>query len=328
MWCKLCLLVLFLVHHRMASVWGFPLELGRRVFGGTRNSTFLDVPDDQKQIIMTEQEFYASNQSADDTNAILNFQGEFSHYQHITWSPMTMWSTRRLYIFFQNRVHRNLLLKGGGNPTEEIPWTPELMEEWATQARVVSSTPPTMATTTPMTFGSYGHGDEHHSVVAIYSTVPIVPGLFIKAISYMGCKLLPHPQTLLPMYEFTLIQDQYQAEGTKPLVWLYRKITGEATMNKKVVEDRLVATHGLCRVFLEPFRSHGANEALRLSYYSMVKVSCNLPQRLLKMLPLSKQSIEAKISASMVKQLETEVMQSADKFHTALEAFLQQSHDE
>jgi hypothetical protein len=330
MWCKVYLfvLVVIVVHRHTAAVCGFSLELTRGALRGRSNSTFTPAP------VSDDSSVSDTNANAN-ANVILNFEGEFSHRQHLTTSfTETMRSTSRLYEFFQNRVHRNLLLKGGDNPTDEIPWTPELLEEWAAQARVVSSAPPRFTTTT--TTAPTGD-DEHHSVVAIHSIVPIVPGLFVNAISYMGCRLLPHPKTLLPMYEFTLIQDRCQAGGTRPLVWLYRKVTGDAPTNKKTSSCPLAPaatttgsrkTHGLCRVFLEPSRPSGAQEVLRLSYYSMVKVSCNLPQRLLKILPLSKQSIEAKISASMAKQLETEVMQSANKFHTALEAWLQQSHRE
>jgi hypothetical protein len=225
---------------------------------------------------------------------------------------------RQLYKFFQNRLHRNLLLKGGQNPTEDIPRTPELLEKWTQRSKAVSSTP-------PLSFENHHEDEQNHSVVAIHSTVPIVPGLSIKAVSYMGCRLLPNPRNFFPMYEFTLIQDRYQAHGSKPLVWLYRKVTGDpaTTTTSSSHEGPLTAaasttgsrsTQGLCRV---SFESH--EEALRLSYYSMVKVYCNLPQRLLRVLPLSKQNIESKISASMAKQLQSEVLQSAEKFHLALQ---------
>lgn len=265
----------------------------------------------------------------------LHFQGEFCH-DHVFTVPKTEISTGRLFSFFQNKDHRNLLLKGGGNPTIDIPRTPELLAEWATQSRIVSSTPPILL----QALNNDGDDiDDDHALVAIHSTVPVVPGLSIQAISYMGCRLLPHPQTKLPMYEFTLIQDQYQALGTKPLVWIYRKITGETpTTNTKTSSTTLdnhpllvptsttstgsCTTKGLCRVALE----RAGDETWRLSYYSMVNLSCTLPQKLLKLLPLTKQKFEAKISATMVKQLEREILQSADKFHFALEAWLKRQH--
>ena len=272
----------------------------------------------------------------------LQFHGEFCH-DHVVTVPKSI-STARLFSFFQKKGHRNLLLKGGGNPTIDIPRTPELLAEWTTQSRIVSSTPPIplhcLNRDDDDVDDETSTNDHDHAVVAIHSTVPVVPGLSIQAISYTGCRLLPHPQTKLPMYEFTLIQDRYQAQGTKPLVWIYRKIAGEAPPSATAdnnyngsssSNDPLLAatsttgsrtTKGLVRVALEHFEG----ETWRLSYYSMVKVSCTLPQKLLKLLPLSKQKVEAKISETMVKQLEREILQSADKFHRALEAWLKKQH--
>lgn len=298
-----------------------------------RGGNALNYQDDTSEQSTVDNDDSSALVANSEQNAKLHFQGEFWHH-HVTDFPAhIVLSTRQKFLsFFQNRLHRNLLLKGGGNPTEEIPATPEILKEWAAQSRVVSSTPPVLL--------HQKEDDHHHSVVAIHSTVPIVPGLSIKAVSYTGCRLLWHPQTLLPTYEFTLIQDRYQAQGTKALVWLYRKVTGERATTAQDDEDPfLVAadsttgsrnTHGLCRVVMEPFRHPTAagEEVLRLSYYSMVKVSCSLPQRLLKILPLSKQSIEAKISASMAKQLESEVMQSAGRFHSALEAWVEKQNHE
>ncbi len=314
--------LVLLAYWTILPVSGFSLKLGDVVPRG--NATSLHPSDANVEQDSSTQEMNH------ETNAQLNFHGEFSH-KHLLIFPSTQWLTRRrlLHSFFQNRLHRNLLLKGGGNPTEEIPRTPELLAKWTHQSRMVSSSPPI-----PLALNNDdddNNGEDHHSVIAIYSTVPVIPGLSIKAISYTGCRLLPHPQTMLPMYEFTLIHDCYQAEGTKPLVWLYRKLTGDTPSSDLQSKPSLLATssttgsrhtHGLCRVSLE----YCSNEALRLTFYSMVQVSCTLPQRLLKLLPLTKQNIEAKISASMVKQLEAEVMQSVDKIHSAWETWLQQEN--
>jgi len=273
----------------------------------------------------------------------LLFQGEFSHHQQFPFDASKT-SPSNLYEFFQSRHHRNLLLKGGHNPTEDIPPTHDLLEEWKQQCQSVSSTPPSSLSSSSSLMNNHLHHsteyDEsnNHSVVAVYSTVPIVPGLSIKAISYMGCRLLSNPQTpLFPMYEFTLIQDRYEAQGKKALVWLYRKLTGESTSNTSEDDSSIFLrnaisttggsrrTRGLCRVSLGPDHFEREN-TLRLSYYSMVKVHCQLPNRLLRLLPLSKHGIESKISASMVKQIKSEVLQSAEKFYSALHTWLEAQH--
>ena len=310
------LLVMCLLTHG-ATAWPYqaaPCEyLGFHARGGHVEEPEVQV----KSAVVDHQD------SPADMNAQLQFQGEFHHHQLVPFELSNLLPSQ-LHEFFQNRHHRNLLLKGGHNPTEDIPRTHDLLEQWTQRSTTVASTPPLRRD-----LQNHQDDEQNHSVVAVHSTVPIVPGLSIKAISYMGCRLLSNPENnLFPMYEFTLIQDRYDAHGTKPLVWLYRKVTGDADDTSSAHKGRphIAAatsttgsrtTHGLCRVSLQP-----QEEALRLSYYSMVRVSCSLPSRLLRVLPLSKQSIESKISASMAKQLKLEVLESAEKIHVALRAWL------
>jgi hypothetical protein len=247
--------------------------------------------------------------------AELNFQGQFYHDAETI--PITEVSTHRLFSFFQNPVNRNLVLKGGGNPTEYIPATQDICETWGAQSRIVKSAPPTIA--------AKDDDDDTTSVLAIYSTVPLLPGLSIRAVSYTGCKLLAHPQTSLPMYEFTLIYETYSAVGTKPMVWIYNQLTGGGagvggnTQQHRAVEEEAPSTchtHALSRITMEPDAESGM---FRLCYFGMVQVSCSIPRRLLKILPFSQRKIEAKVSKAIVKQLKREGLQSIEKFRTALE---------
>jgi hypothetical protein len=243
--------------------------------------------------------------------AELNFQGQFYHDAETI--PITEVSTHRLFSFFQDPVNRNLVLKGGGNPTEHIPATHDICETWGAQSRIVKSAPPTIA--------ARDDDDDTTSVLAIYSTVPLLPGLSIRAVSYTGCKLLAHPQTSLPMYEFTLIYETYSAIGTKPMVWIYNQLTGGAgnTQQHRAVEEEAPSTchtHALSRITMEPDAESGM---FRLCYFGMVRVSCSIPRRLLKILPFSQRKIEAKVSKAIVKQLKREGLQSIEKFRAALE---------
>ena len=319
---SLTYLLLVCLNHSKVNAWPYQaVPYGQ--FGG-----FHIRGGDEPEVQM---ESVDDHRSTDKTTARLQFQGEFRHHQLVPFQVSQL-LPNQLHDFFKHQHHRNLLLKGGHNPTEEIPRTHELLEEWTQRSTTVSSTPPMWRRSDP----NHHHQEyeQNHSVVAVHSTVPIVPGLSIKAVSYMGCRLLPNPDNHhFPMYEFTLIQDRYHAHGTKALVWLYRKVTGEAapssssSSSSSHKEQPLMAagtsptgsrtTHGLCRISLEPDK-----EALRLSIYSMVRVSCSLPMSLLRVLPLSKQRIESKISASMAKQLKSEVLESADKIHSALQAWM------
>jgi hypothetical protein len=231
------------------------------------------------------------------TTTELNFEGEFYHSTETTLPSV---SVGQLLTFFQNPEHRDFLLKGGGKPTEPVPATPGLYEEWKNQARIVESAAP---------------DDVKDPILAIHSTVSLLPGLSIQAVSYTGCKLLQHPVTSLPMYEFTLIKEEYSPKGAKPMRWIFNKIAGnQGDDTATLTESR--KTHGLARITMEPDAKTGG---IRLCYFGRVKVSCSIPRRLLNTLPLSKRKVEAKVSKSIVKQLEREGLQSVQKFWTALE---------
>jgi hypothetical protein len=230
------------------------------------------------------------------------FEGEFYHATDTLPLPA---SSEDLVSFFQDPKHRDLALKGGGNPIDPVPVTPELYEEWNTQSRIVQSTAPDIS--------------NDRTILAIHSTVSLLPGLAIKAVSITGCKLLRHPVTSLPIYEFTLIKEGYSPEGVKPMVWIFNIVAGKNGAHPSDVQSR--NTHAISRMSVEADSKTGA---LRLCYFGRVKVDCNLPRRLMRVLPLSKQKMEAKVSKSIVKQLEREGVQSVKKFRAALEDWLQQ----
>jgi hypothetical protein len=224
----------------------------------------------------------------------LEFEGSFRSNTH----PLPNTSADRVIAFFRDPEHRDLVLKGGGNPTEQIPPTPELYEEWREQSRIVQSEPPA----------------PNDPILAISSKVPLLPGLSISAISYMGCKFLQNPSTLLPIYEFTLIKDEYAAQGSKPLVWIFNRMTGgDGDASRK--------THALSRVSMEPCES---GTSIIMQYFGFVKVSCSVPRALIRILPLSKKKAQEKVSNAIVKQLEREGLASIQKFQGAFEDWLEQ----
>lgn len=226
----------------------------------------------------------------------LEFEGSFRSNTH----PLPNTSADRVIAFFRDPDHRDLVLKGGGNPTEQIPPTPELYEEWRIQARIVQSEPPS----------------PNDPILAISSKVPLLPGLCISATSYMGCKFLQNPSTLLPIYEFTLIKDVYAAQGSKPLVWIFNRMTGVGGDG-----DSSRKTHALSRVSMEPCES---GTSIIMQYSGFVKVSCSVPRALIGFLPMSKKKAQEKVSHAMVKQLEREGLASIQKFQGAFEEWLVQ----
>jgi hypothetical protein len=262
--------------------------------------------------------------------AVFNFEGTFVHKT----PPLPQTSLPHVLEFFQDSQHWQLVLKGGANPTRQVPATPELYQLWTEQSKIVQSVAPS--------------GQD--PIVAITSTVPLLPGLSVDAVSYMGCKFLQNPKTLLPVYEFTLIKDEYIPRGIKPMVWIFSQVTGIKSGKNHIDlmqgsnydssgsgEDASHRkTHGLSRIFMdsgggvvddtiggsEGTSTAGAVEGLVMHYFGFVKVSCSIPHRVLGMLPFSKEKIEAKVGKAMAKQLEAEGVSSLDKFQAAFEAWV------
>ena len=74
-------------------------------------------------------------------------------------------------------------------------------------------------------------------------------------------------------------------------------------------------THALTRISLE---KEDEFSNFHVNYFGSVRVSCSVPKRVFTFLPLPKQKVEAKVSASIVKQLKKE---TTDSFHKYKKAF-------
>jgi hypothetical protein len=243
----------------------------------------------------------------------LDFQGEFHHTESFHQTENAC--NEHIHHFFQKSYNRNLLLKGGDNPLEPVPASAELYDTWETQSRIVNSRIPDRTS------------DEDH-ILAVYTTVPLFPGLQIDAVSYTGVKLILSPLTNLPMYEFTLIKEYYLPRGTRTMEWLFSRIAGNNQEGsehyhikdgQQYVSSPSRKTHALTRVSLE---SDATTRTFRIKYNGHVRVSCSVPRTVLRYLPFSKQAVEAKVSKSIVKQLRREGMASLRKYQQAWEDWL------
>jgi hypothetical protein len=249
----------------------------------------------------------------------LVFEGTFEYQSDLLPSWITS-SPSDLMDFFLQPENRDLVIKGGGNPCEIIPPSSTLYDEWKRNSQIVQSSPP---------------DGQHEQILAVYSDVHLVPGLSINAVSYTGCKVLTEPQTALPYYEFTLVKEDYQGKGSRPMVWVFDKITGKHSKSnsKKIMQpaeslllydtnniqnnyqESNSRTYALSRVTIKHDAKHNG---CRVCYYGHVKVVSKLPKRMLRILPLPKRTVENKVSQSIVTQLEREGVQSIDKFAQAL----------
>ena len=157
----------------------------------------------------------------------LIFEGKF-HYESdivpISNAVMSSPATD-LFAFFSDPYNRDLVIKGGGNLCESIALTPGLQDEWTSQSRIVKSTPPDG--------GNNDSQNRNEEILAVYSEVPIVPGLSLRAVSYTGCKTMKQPISALPYYEFTLLNESYQPVGKKAMTWIFDKVTGNNKNNNR-----------------------------------------------------------------------------------------------
>ncbi len=258
----------------------------------------------------------------------LVFEGKFNYQSETLLMPTSRMLSQDLFEFFSDSKNRDLVIKGGGNPCESIQMTPELHEEWTSQSKVVKSTPPSTGNT------------KTEEILAVYSQVPIVPGLSLRAVSYTGCKTMKEPKSALPYYEFTLLKETYQPVGRKAMTWIFDKVTGnkkkahEKGENKKDIEtdsaisaatagdtDRSSSgasnsspsrkTYCLSRVTLKP-----SDGGCKICYYGHVRLT--LSKRFLHMLPLPTKVVQKKVNKSIRNQLECECTRSMQKFTGAL----------
>ena len=288
--------------------------------GGARNAT----PDvalnlDDVKTINQEQSALSTkhNLKSRKAEAQLNFGGEFEHVEDLKFSSKDdrRQALSQMGEFFESTKHRDLLFKGGDNPWEEIAVNSDLLNAWEEQSTILKSQGP-------------DRDSDDNQILAIYSSVPLLPGLKIDAVSYTGVNLLRSPLTGLPMYEFTLIKEFYLPSGSKGMKWLFNKVAGDKN-NPGDIDDQChlkdgklyVAspsrqTHCLARVALE---EDLPSRTFRIHYFGRVLVSCQVPKRLLSLLPLSKKAVEARVSKSIVQQLQREGVTSLKKYKAAVD---------
>lgn len=309
--------------------------LGNRNFRQQNNSPHSPLSIDENSSRTTDNVQHAA---ADDDEGLV-FEGEFHYQSDIVPIPKgaMMSPATDLFDFFSDPKNRDLAIKGGGNPCESIPLTPELHQEWTSQSKIVQSTPPSKR-------NQKNAKDEE--ILAVYSEVPIVPGLSLRACSYTGCKTMKEPNSALPYYEFTLLKESYQPVGKKAMTWIFDKVTGNKKTNGENKMDTMprstiVAsarsngstieaateygdsssrkTYALSRVMLKPFPQDGG---CKICYYGHVRLT--LSKKFLHMLPLPAKVVQRTVNKSIRKQLESECSRSIEKFAGALNRWNEQ----
>jgi len=148
------------------------------------------------------------------------------------------------------------------------------------------------------------------------------PGLKTIAASILGTRLVTisdnyddndnDDSIIFPEYQFTLLNSYNKAEGLPPAVWMYNVLTGNKK-NKKETSNNNDMTSSYTTVKLERIN----NNEYVFTASSSLEVNINFPSTLLKLIPLSTDTLEARGSVAIQKALEKEVGLNLERFHSA-----------
>mmetsp|Transcript_23720 Transcript_23720/g.26168 ORF Transcript_23720/g.26168 Transcript_23720/m.26168 type:complete len:287 (+) Transcript_23720:58-918(+) len=128
------------------------------------------------------------------------------------------------------------------------------------------------------------------------------PGFSLKSNALIGSKLLLSDESSggYPTYEFTLIRDERVVNGLGPVVWIFKKLTGDDDEKKK--KDRTLAS-SLSRVTM----TGSSSDTVVFRSDVDFKIQVTFPKLLLRILPVSKEKAEAQGSEAIMKTLDKDI---------------------
>lgn len=134
------------------------------------------------------------------------------------------------------------------------------------------------------------------------------PGLRATASSVLGTRLITieEDEFTFPEYQFTLLNSYNKAEGLPPAVWMYNLLTG----NTKKKNDNMTSSYST--VSLER-----RNNEYVFTTNAELEVNIKFPSRLLKLIPLSTDTLEERGSLAIQKELEKQVGPNLERFRSA-----------
>lgn len=207
--------------------------------------------------------------------------------------------------FFRQKETLQLVLGGAaGNKVEQVDndILLENMDRWVEQCTFFSSLNPTIS-----------NGDGIYSV----DTSGIsFPGLIVSSVALIGVTVSPADNQC----QFVLISTEQVVKGSKLLVWIFNKLTG----NTKTPDgdNSQQAIRSLSQLTFRPISDQ--DTAIFLLQTSL-EISLKFPSFLLKILPVSKEKAEEQGSASVLKTLEKDTSTVAPKISKVYLGWLEQS---
>lgn len=221
-----------------------------------------------------------------------------------TESPSTLQNKLSTFIFEDS--HRDMVLAGVDSQNEvQLLQHPdiELYRLW----QVETSRKPNLDTPSV--------GD---AILRVTTTGISFPGLTLKTVVTVGCKKVLDDSTNTASLQITLIQDELQAEGPPPLVWVFQQLTGTGKQSESGVFpptpfSLLPGNTNQAPDAAQQRRTHSTNvitaecttdndkDSVSISFCSVAQlsISVSFPSMLLRLLPVSKQMAESQGSEAI-----------------------------
>lgn len=227
--------------------------------------------------------------------ATLNFKGS----KVLRSDPLPL-KTESLESFFRESNNKNyirkLVLSGdGSNQVEPLSnsETIALCEEWSECAMNVGASIPDPE-----------KNPEDDVIYKVKTGAINFPGLKVSTVAMLGTRLtFPTESILLPKVECTYIRGEQIAEGPRPLVWVFNRLTGNGKENASGGDQ---SVRSLSNFYTE--RVEGDVEKIVLVLEGKLNIAVKFPSLLLKILPVSKEKAEESGTASVTKALEKDML--------------------
>jgi hypothetical protein len=216
-------------------------------------------------------------------------------------SPSTLQNKLSTFLFEDS--HRDMILAGADSQNEvqlQQYADIELYRLW----QVETSRIPNLA--------SPSVGD---AILRVTTTGIHFPGLALKTVATVGCKKVLDDSTNTASLQITLINDELQAEGPAPLLWVFQQLTGTGKQNKSGEfppspfsllrgnnnqdADQQRRTHSTNVITAECTATDKDAVSIVFCSAAQLSISVSFPSILLKILPVSKEMAESQGSEAI-----------------------------
>lgn len=233
---------------------------------------------------------------ADEATASLHFAGSTTYTTRSAPLPR---KEKPLGDFFAADEYRDCLCCGSGNVLAEPCTTagPDLMARWSKEAARTHAAQPTA----------------NDKIIQLTLSTDFLV-FTMTAVAMIGCKLLQPPKEnplRSPEYQFTLIREEFGADGPPPLLWIFNQLTGAGRAKK---EDSGQYNHAFFRVKAVP-----TDGGQRVAFQGSLTTEINIrfASALLSILPVAKEIIEEHGCSALKKNMRRDVPPGMDKFRSA-----------